>query len=393
MATTISNADSALKSVYLDVIKEQLNSISPFFSLIKKSTENVYGKEARKLVVHGFNGGIGVGDEDGNLPSAVGNKYTQFTSPLKNLYGVIEISDKALRASESNAGALVNLLNAEMEGLIHASTMNFSRMLFGDGSGAIAMIYDINGAKVKVTNTYRLVEGMEVVIYDPMNYEYEQGVTSRIVKSVNYDTQEVLLSGPAIDTNRIIGGCELKLAHSNCDELTGLEAIFNADMVPTLYGLNKAENPWMMPKVVESSAITTKLIQEMLDSIEAKSGNVPNIIITTWAIRRKLQELFASSPVVILGNAVLECGYKAMTINGIPVVVDRFCPEGYIYFLNTNDFELNQLCDWQWLEGDNGTILRQVPGKACYTATLVKYADLMCNRPGAQGLIKGIILS
>ena len=35
---------------------------------------------------------------------------------LKKLYGTIEISDKAIRASRTSAGAFVNLLNAEMEG-------------------------------------------------------------------------------------------------------------------------------------------------------------------------------------------------------------------------------------------------------------------------------------
>ena len=45
---------------------------------------------------------------------------------------------------------------------------------------------------------------------------------------------------------------------------------------------------------------------------------------------------------------------------------------------------------WQWLSGDDGKILKQVPGKPVYTATLVKYADLICARPNGQGVIYGI---
>ena len=30
-----------------------------------------------------------------------------------------------------------------------------------------------------------------------------------------------------------------------------------------------------------------------------------------------------------------------------------------MYLLNTNDFCLHQLCDWQWLEGDDGKVLQQ----------------------------------
>ena len=66
---------------------------------------------------------------------------------------------------------------------------------------------------------------------------------------------------------------------------------------------------------------------------------------------------------------------------------DRFCPEDRIYFVNTDDFVLNQLCDWSWLEDEGGRVLKQVACKAAYSATLVKYAELVCKKPYAQGLI------
>ena len=63
---------------------------------------------------------------------------------------------------------------------------------------------------------------------------------------------------------------------------------------------------------------------------------------------------------------------------------------GTMYLLNTNDFHLHQLCDWQWLEGENGRVLNQIPGKPVYQATLVKYAELMCYRPCGQAMMSGI---
>ena len=83
-------------------------------------------------------------------------------------------------------------------------------------------------------------------------------------------------------------------------------------------------------------------------------------------------------------------GSRAITFNGIPVVADRFCPDGTMYLLNTDDFRLHQLCDWQWLEGENGRVLNQIPGKPVYQATLVKYAELMCYRPCGQAMLTGI---
>jgi hypothetical protein len=51
---------------------------------------------------------------------------------------------------------------------------------------------------------------------------------------------------------------------------------------------------------------------------------------------------------------------------------------------------LHQLCDWRWLEGDDGKVIKQVANKPVYKATLVKYADMICDRPNSQAIISGI---
>ena len=58
-----------------------------------------------------------------------------------------------------------------------------------------------------------------------------------------------------------------------------------------------------------------------------------------------------------------------------------------MFLLNTDDFALYQLCDWEWLEDEDGKILKQSPGKAAYSATLVKYAELICKKPCGQAII------
>ena len=138
---TLSTADNALKQVYLGVVSNQLNTnINPLLARINQTTSDVWGKEIRKLAPYGINGGIGAGSEDGPLPSSASNSYAQFVLSLKNLYGKIELSDKAIRASENSTGAFVNLLNDEMEGLIKSSAFNFGRMLYGDGTGLLAKL-------------------------------------------------------------------------------------------------------------------------------------------------------------------------------------------------------------------------------------------------------------
>ena len=86
----------------------------------------------------------------------------------------------------------------------------------------------------------------------------------------------------------------------------------------------------------------------------------------------------------------LEGGFKAISYNGIPLVTDRFVDGDTMYLLNTDDFTLHELCDWKWLEGEGGRILKQNPNFATYTATLVKYAELICDKPNGQAKISGI---
>lgn len=387
MAVNLTNADSVLKSAYLDAITTQLNeNVNPFLATIEKSSNDVYGKEVRKLSIYGMNGGVGAGTEDGDLPDATGNNYTQMVTTLKNLYGVIEISDKAIRASENNAGAFVNLLNAEMEGLIRASSFNFGRMLFGDGSGVIATVKGDLEGYLMVDNIQNFVEGMVIDFRDASGNILEEG---RRVKMIDITNSLVMLHDGPVNISKTPAGSLVTAHGSYGHEITGLGAIFNLDS-ETLYGLKRSEIPFINPYCnFDAGEIDEITIQSALDSIEAISGKAVNFIICSWGVRRALQKLFSQNKRVI-DTVELAGGYKAMSYNGIPIVVDRFCPKGTMYLLNTEDFALHQLCDWQWLADDQGKVLHQVPGKPVYTATLVKYADLICARPNGQGIITGI---
>ena len=99
MVVSVNSADKALKTLYLGAVSDQLNTeINPLLAKIRQSTSDVWGKEIRRLARYGISGGIGAGTETGDLPVASNNYYEQFVLTLKNLYGTISISDKAVRA-------------------------------------------------------------------------------------------------------------------------------------------------------------------------------------------------------------------------------------------------------------------------------------------------------
>lgn len=384
---TLTTAENALKTLYLGVVANQLNTgINPLLARFNQTTSDVWGKEIRKLAPFGINGGIGAGTEDGALPTPAQNNYAQFVLELKNLYGTIEISDKAIRASQNSSGAFVNLLNAEMEGLIKASKFNFGRMLFGDGTGTLTTIQlQSDNTVIKVNDVRNLMEGMVIDIVDAATGAIN--VAGRRITYIDRANRLVGLSGANIDSSSIAEFDIVTVQGSLMKELTGLGALFGNS--EKLYGLVRADNQWLNPYKKTSAELTDVVIQTAIDNLEEVAGSNADFIVCSSGVKRAYQNYLVTNRTNI-DVMNLQGGYKAISYNGIPVVSDRFAPKGTMYILNTSDFHLHQLCDWRWLEGDDGRVIKQVAGRPVYTATLVKYADLICDRPIGQGMISGI---
>ena len=389
---TLSTADNALKDVYLGVLSNQLNTqINPLLARINQTTADVWGKEIRKIAPFGINGGIGAGSEDGNLPISANNNYAQFVLTLKNLYGRFEISDKAIRASQNSTGAFVNLLTAEMEGLIKASAFNFGRMLYGDGSGFLTKVQDNETNSVTVDSIKNLIEGMVVDIVSSSGSTICESLR---IKSIDRNNKIVYFTASTLSA-----GAYKDLEYNLCvqgsynKEITGLGAIFQNS--GNLYGLSRETYNWLIPYIKDVSAgsassnINDITIQTAIDTLDENSNSKVDFIICSSGVKRNYQSYLASyrSNINIME---LAGGYKAISYNGIPLVSDRFAPDSSMYLLNTAEFNLHQLCDWKWLEGEDGRIIKQSLGTPTYQSTLVKYADLLCNKPSGQALITGI---
>lgn len=372
----LTTAQNALKDAYLVAMCNQLNTkTNPLLAKIKQSSNDVFGKQIIKVAPVGLNGGVGSGSETGLLPTANENNYVQFKTELKNLYGTIEISDKAIRASSVNSGAFINLLDAEMEGLLTASKFNLGRMLYGDGSGAVGTVSSYDEGVATMDSVKNLMEGMVVDSYSESTHD-NSGLR---IAYVDRTTKQVYFTKkPSVD---LAAGDVLYVQGSKDNEITGIGAIFGTG---DLYGLKRADNRWLNPYKKDTEVeISDELLQTAVDFLEENSGANIDFISCGAGVKRAYQQYLAYYRRNI-DVTTLEGGYKAMTFNGIPVVSDRFVPDDTLYLLDTSKFTLHQLCDWEWIEGEGGKILRQKAGYPAYTATLVKYANLICDQPNSQ---------
>lgn len=389
----MNTAQAVLKDVYLGVLSNELNNASdPFLSIVNKTNASVYGRNIVKLVPYGINSGINASDETAILPEAQGNKYLNFVTTLKNLYGSIEISDKAIRASSNDKGAFVNLLNAEMESLLASSKFNLARMLFGNGSGEL-FTYTNATASTKtlvVNSTKNVMEGMVLDIY--YNGALDSDMQGARILEINHQEKKIVLDKTFGANMTTANASKYKFYMQNAkdQEVTGLGALFGDS--ETLYGLKRADYACLTAYAKEKSSTETfgeELMQSVIDVVEFASGGQIDIILADTIARGKMLNMMATyrKNVDVMNVAG---GAMTMSFNGIPVIKNRFCDSGTMLFLNAKDFELHQLCDWEWLSNEEGAILKQKENYAIYQATLVKYADLICGRPNGQAKLSKI---
>ncbi len=377
---TLNVADKVLKSVYIDVVAEQINRrTSPFYNMINKGSEDVSGKEILSPCRFGINGGIGCTSEDGLLPISSPTTFLQLNAPLVNIFGNLEISDKVLRASKGTTGSFINLLNNELDSLMEAAKFNFGRMLFQDGSGILAKVSDhttSTSTVIAVTNVKHIIEGMVVdfVTEDGENISCGHKVilVDRTAKTIR------LGNGVGVATV----GSNIVLQGSFNNEIFGLPYLFNNN-IPIFYGNVRSTLSYILPVAYQKPLLTCDSLQETLDNVEEKCGSVPNLLLVSYDMRRKYLSHMQGTR-TNMDYMYLDGGFKTMSYNGIPMYADQFVENNTMYLLNSEDFKLQQLGDWSWIEGDNGRILRQLDNKPAYSATLVKYANLMCTRPIAQ---------
>lgn len=167
-------------------------------------------------------------------------------------------------------------------------------------------------------------------------------------------------------------------------KICGLGYIF--DNAKPLYGLPRDRDSRRATILDWSEKSNIELLDALSDKV---LDHDCDMIVTSGAVRRAIQDALMATRQNIDILSV-KGGYKAISINGVPLISDRNCDSDSLYILNTSDFNLHQLCDWQWLEDDSGRIIRQLflPKDHDYCAVLVKYADLICDDVQNQIKIK-----
>lgn len=383
MAATIQTYLQALKTQFLDLLRNQVNVGSgPLYNMIKSTEKNIEAYQVIKSAPYGINGGAGAGPDDGNLPVAGENKYQQFQSSIKNYYGTIRIGDKVMKASKSKKGAFVDAMVAEMEGIKNACTFIYGRDIHLTSSGVLATCEASGGAVTTfgVSDTRYLIEGLTIDILDNAAFTPIQNGQQRRIIGIDRATNTITLEGADQVTT---AGTELIVTQGSYNRaLTGLNEIFQS--TGTLYNVLRDNTPWMVPLMDNAfGVISDAKIQAKIAEIEDFRGGKVNYIGMASDVEGAYMTYLESTRRNV-NTMKVSGGYNAIDFKGTPMKRDRFLRLGTMDMLDTTQFTLHVLSDWDWITDVAGNILQPVAGTAAYVGALAKYAELICDHPGAQ---------
>ena len=393
---TIATAENALRNIYLDTVINDINKkTNPFLTMVEENTRIASGKNA-KVNVRCGQAAVGTGTETGDLPMSDKDLSIELSVPLKNLYGTFQISDKALKAASLDPNAFASLLSGEMQNLVAAAQNNLTTMLYGNGIKLLAIFddtafYDGSRKMIEVGKKYisNFEKGMRLMVFNNSGLSVMNPAGENKVASINLPAGMITLTEElvAFKSDRYY----IYAYEDDGTYMNGIDSVFNN----IFYGIKIQEHPEIAPcRYMDDESDDLHVLDEdtaleFLDAYEEHCQSMPaDIILTHPRVKKAIFESLKSTRSNI-ATAELAGGFHGFTFNGIPLYSDVKCKAGNMYALNSKSFAMHQLCDWTWLSNEDGSILKQLPGKATYMATLVKYADMICDKPFLQGRASG----
>jgi len=405
MAANLTTLSDILKEYYLGPVAEQLNNEVLLLSRLETKSEDLVGKRAYVPLHHGRSGGIGARAEGIALPAAGQQDYEKAVYDLKYLYGRVEVTGPSMAKTKNEAGAFLQALKSELDGIRNDLTKDLARQIYGDGTGAVGTVAAdaSNSTTVAYVGTEvirkgQLYPGFVATIYDASATADLAG--THTVDSVDLSAGTVTFSAAvgatfaAGDKIRRAGVATYSAAEGNTyklsDEVDGIKRIVGSTAT-ALGGITPtgANAWWDNQRVAVSGALSLEAIQKGLN-LARIAGGMPTSVITSLGIQREFYDLLDQAVQYVNPESLnYAAGFKTLSYNGMPIIADIDAPYGTMYILDESTLKVFSDQDWHFLDAD-GMTLRQVTGYDKFEAVMARYMNIGATRRNNQVVLTGI---
>ena len=376
-AQTLATFEKALKDNYLPVWRNQLNT-EPTALLSKIKKVPLKSDKIVATAPIGLSGGFGFGAEGAATPASGNVQFERFETRAKDMYVNVCISAKAVRLTGSG-GAMANALDTEVKAAYETAKWNTGRSLFGNGTGKLTSISTGTGTTFTVGDVMYLKEGL---IVDNIGTDGAVEHSGLRIKNVDRANKKVTFEGNSLT----IDGGYLTVQNSYNREITGLGAIYDKN-VTTLYGVNKAANPYLYPVEVDAGAdiddgTITRALREAKNN---KNSNIDMILCGDDAYDAYVNYLRTNNIRVEDMSHTIQGGFKAIKFifgnKEVDIVNESFVPATEMWGVDSSALELHTQ-EWNFADLQGGGIFNLMEGQSIYRALLANYGDLICTNPG-----------
>jgi hypothetical protein len=363
------------------------------------------------------------------FPTADQGYYNEFTYYMKRGgYGTLQFDGLAI-ACGKGAGAVKELVRAEIDALMLYVPSKLNKQFWGDGSGRLAITSAASVASVTVTvdgdttnwgrfgidaNEYTnpsqyLFDGMSVDIYS----------SAGVLEASDVEISGIALGGAGTDTLTMASAvsCSDNSFIFDHDTYVSVEAAGTG--VPMgLYGICESANPYIgitassafqginrsgntwaqaqmfnMGSAIGTPAVVTdKAILKVIQKVE-RYGMV-DVIMTNDSIWRALFEILKADK-TMPNDPGYWGGLTGMKFYGgkskaVPIVYDEDCPDGRMYFWGQEAVQIvaPDKAGLDWLPGETGAIMTRVQGKDEFAANMRWYYNMTARKPRNIGVLR-----
>jgi hypothetical protein len=371
-------------------INEDIQDTSPTVSVINQDSTHIAANgQITFAPQYGRSGGVGFRTDDGAMPKQNPRKVKQVTMDVRNIFGHIQLTDKAIKTTRAGAAAFAPVLENELASLKIDCMEAVARSFFGDGTGLLGITTGAVASHVITlaakSDAINFAEGMYIDSFTSGAVAHDSCLE---VTAVDWDAGTVTVTG---DATTITG--DYLYAYGSKDlEFRGLKTYRNTNT--SLYSLTRATYPFLKigEKDQANAEISPLAIWSMIRARENKSGHkIDHLLCSDGVIGAYSNVIIATS--VLVNTTELVSGVKGPTgmkfpafdFGGrvLPLVPEKYCAPGELWGMPQKDWACYQAADWDWVSDNGGSVLQGISGFAAFEAKLAKYADWGCLAPQA----------
>lgn len=354
----------------------------------------------------------------GQLPYSTDAAEVQGNVGIARFYVTRQFDNLAIVGTQSKQAAFISLREKITRAFAQTLQLGMEEMLNGNGTGVIAVIataattvsiavnapYGVSGAGPgglwTLVNRY-------ITVYD------STGVTNRGTAKISAVSNQ-LTSATGVATLTLATGISnmaatdiLVTANLSGDSLNaysnGLINLTNrGSAYTTLHAISGATYGRWQPLRVTAGTTTgySATPQEMdiwtlsqqlfaTSGFNAQLNPKDYIIVTTIGIGKQLiQSVLGQRTTPLNGEKMkLPGGYDVDTIQGIPLVMDPYCPLGTLYLLHLPSLNWVDAMDWSPVQYENSGAVRFVDGADAFNTSYKQYFNVMTRQRNALASI------